>query len=87
MGVTPPAPRSTHVTRWRSDPFSRGSYSYIPVGAQPNDMRELGRPIGRIGFAGEATYFDYLGTVHGAMLSGLREAERIGGDRGTLPGF
>lgn len=28
-------------------------------------------------FAGEATHRQYLGTVHGAFLTGLREAERL----------
>ena len=28
-------------------------------------------------FAGEATHAHYFGTVHGAYLSGVREAKRI----------
>ncbi|MFN7762904.1 MAG: FAD-dependent oxidoreductase, partial [Pseudanabaena sp.] len=31
----------------------------------------------RVFFAGEATYGKYIGTVHGALLSGEREASRI----------
>jgi monoamine oxidase len=38
----------------------------------------LAEPIGdRVFFAGEATYGKYIGTVHGALLSGEREANRI----------
>ena len=27
-----PAPAAAHVTRWRSDPYARGAYSYMKVG-------------------------------------------------------
>ena len=38
----------------------------------------LPEPVGaRLLFAGEATSEDYPSTVHGAYLSGLREAERV----------
>lgn len=88
LGETVPPPMATHVTRWRSDPFSLGSYSYMPVGASPADMNELARPVGtRLLFAGEATFYDYFGTVHGALLSGLREAERLGASRSVVPGL
>ena len=81
LGREIPEPRAAVVTRWRDDPFSRGSYSYLPIGASPDDMRALGAPESeRLLFAGEATVPEAYGTVHGALLSGLREARRIGGD-------
>jgi len=71
-------PEAVVRTRWRSDPFSFGSYSFIPVGAFAKDREVLGEPIGeRVFFAGEATNRRYPATVHGAYLSGVREASRI----------
>lgn len=83
-----PEPVAVHVTRWRDDPYSLGSYSYLPIGATPEDMSELGQPVGeRLLFAGEATEPLLYATVHGAMMSGLREARRIAGEDATLPGI
>mmetsp|Transcript_5183 Transcript_5183/g.12401 ORF Transcript_5183/g.12401 Transcript_5183/m.12401 type:complete len:500 (-) Transcript_5183:403-1902(-) len=62
------------VTRWLADPHSMGAYSYLPVGATPEDRQELARREGQIFFAGEATEGKYPSTVHGAHLSGLRAA-------------
>ncbi len=74
-----PTPVSTYVTHWTTDPWFGGSYSYLPVGASPDDMEALAAPVeGRVLFAGEATIAEYYQTVHGAMLSGMREAERLG---------
>gem|GEM_PF-2576570 len=65
-------------TKWVSDPFTKGAYSYIGVGATEADYAALAKPVmNRVFFAGEATYVDYLATVHGAYLSGLREAANI----------
>ena len=65
-------------TSWASDPFAKGAYSYIGVGATEADYAALAKPvINRVFFAGEATYVDYLATVNGAYLSGLREAANI----------
>ena len=74
-----PEPRKMAVTRWGGDPFSRGSYSYVPVGATNKNYDILAEPLaeGRLRFAGEATIRKYPGTVHGAFLSGVREAEAI----------
>ncbi|KAK4468293.1 hypothetical protein MN116_008444 [Schistosoma mekongi] len=102
-----PNPIDAYVTRWRSDPYSRGSYSYVAVGATGSDYDILGEPVyhptsdhvkqtknhtmeqqfhenentckpsPRIFFAGEHTCRCYPATVHGALLSGLREAARV----------
>jgi monoamine oxidase len=73
-----PQPMGSIVTRWGSDPYARGSYSFIAVGSSPDDMDALAEPAGeRLMFAGEATNREWFGTVHGAYLSGIREAERI----------
>jgi monoamine oxidase len=63
--------------RWGQDPFALGSYSYLPVGSTPDDLDTLAAPFGRVHFAGEATNRDFQATVHGAYLSGLREAQRL----------
>lgn len=71
-------PIDAQITRWASDPFALGSYSYNALGATPRDRKMLAAPLGnRLFFAGEATHPDYFGTTHGAYLSGLRAAEEI----------
>ncbi|XP_044734274.1 lysine-specific histone demethylase 1A [Chrysoperla carnea] len=92
-----PQPKETIVTRWRADPWSRGSYSFVAVGSSGSDYDLLASPVvpptptstsddksedaalteGRVFFAGEHTMRNYPATVHGAFLSGLREASRI----------
>ena len=63
---------------WQADPYSRGAYSYIPVGGL-DAPRLLARPIeDTLFFAGEATDLDgQNGTVNGAMASGQRAAIEI----------
>jgi len=73
-----PNPVAFGITRWNSDPFARGSYSSPRPGSTSEDYDLLAEPVGlRLFFAGEATNRDYRSTVHGAYLSGLREAGRI----------
>ena len=72
-----PLPRGAEVTRWREDPWCRGSYSYVPVGGSYQDHAALAEPEGRVRFAGEHTAGKAASTVHGAMMSGLREAQRL----------
>uniref|UniRef100_A0AAQ5X393 Lysine-specific histone demethylase n=1 Tax=Amphiprion ocellaris TaxID=80972 RepID=A0AAQ5X393_AMPOC len=85
-----PQPKETVVTRWRADPWARGSYSYVAAGSSGNDYDLMAQPIipgpaipgasqpvPRLFFAGEHTIRNYPATVHGALLSGLREAGRI----------
>ncbi|MBO9045989.1 FAD-dependent oxidoreductase [Curtobacterium flaccumfaciens pv. flaccumfaciens] len=77
FGPSVPRPEAFRITRWAEDPFSRGSYSYLHVGASPDDHDLLGTPSGRVQLAGEATWSDDPATVHGALLSGLRAAGRL----------
>jgi predicted NAD/FAD-dependent oxidoreductase len=78
FGRSIPDPDAVVVTRWGSDPFSLGAYSSIPAGASGKDYDTLAEPVGdRVFFAGEATSRSYPATVHGAFLSGEREAKRI----------
>lgn len=78
LGSRVPEPTGVRITRWGSDPFSFGSYSFIPVGGSAASYDALAEPVGgRLFFAGEATNRRYPATVHGAFLSGVREAERI----------
>ncbi len=78
FGASIPEPIDFQVTRWASDPFALGSYSFNPVGAHPRLRRKLAEPLeGKLYFAGEATDYDYFGTAHGAYLSGVRAAREI----------
>ena len=78
FGEPPPPPRDVLVTRWGRDPFARGSYSHLPVGARYGAIEALRKPIDdTIFFAGEATETAHIATVHGAHLSGLRAAEEV----------
>ncbi|ONK65968.1 uncharacterized protein A4U43_C06F2830 [Asparagus officinalis] len=73
-----PDPIQTVCTKWGSDPLSRGSYSHVRVGSSGKDYDILAENIGgRLFFAGEATTRQYPATMHGAFLSGLREAASI----------
>jgi len=79
QGITVPEPIQTVCTRWGSDPFTLGSYSNVAVGASGDDYDILAESVGdgRLFFAGEATNRRYPATMHGAFLSGLREAANM----------
>lgn len=78
FGSSIPNPSAYLTTRWGQNPLTYGSYSYIPVGATSEDFLTLSQSIeDRLFFAGEATMRQYPGTVHGAYLSGIREAVRL----------
>ena len=101
----------SYVSRWGSDKYARGSYSYVKIGSSGHDYDLLAHPLSlpslrdadriitsraknmpalvqqlqhrpygeewngwRVFFAGEATCRNYPATVHGALLSGLRDA-------------
>ncbi|MEU9078663.1 NAD(P)/FAD-dependent oxidoreductase [Kitasatospora sp. NPDC048538] len=75
-----PQPTDFQITRWASDPYARGSYSYYKTGSTPGMRDALAARIGdRVHFAGEATHRESSATVHGAYLSGIRAAKEIAG--------
>jgi len=79
-------PTSVARSRWGTDPRFHGSYSYPGPGATGGEADALAEPLragqgggGRpaVCFAGEHTSRSYMGTVHGAMCTGEREAKRL----------
>ncbi|MFT5679453.1 MAG: polyamine oxidase [Myxococcota bacterium] len=88
LGRSIPDPIGTAVTNWHSDPFSQGSYSYLPIGSSTDAFTAMAQPVDdRLLFAGEHTAEDYYQTVHGALISGLREARRLGVGPFAIPGL
>ncbi|MET9887417.1 NAD(P)/FAD-dependent oxidoreductase [Streptomyces sp. NPDC006430] len=75
-----PAPTDHQITRWASDPYAQGSYSFTRLGATSDLRDQLAASVGgRVHFAGEATDRKDYATVHGAYRSGLRAANKITG--------
>ncbi|XP_068696345.1 peroxisomal N(1)-acetyl-spermine/spermidine oxidase-like [Montipora foliosa] len=80
---------NVYVTHWATNPLTRGSYSFLSKEAKGRDFDCLASPLPDVSadnksipalqvmFAGEATNRHYYGTVHGAYLTGIREAERV----------
>lgn len=73
-----PEPIDYQITRWSTDPYSLGAYSFNPINSHPRMRHQMAQPVaGKLYFAGEATDQDYYGTAHGAYLSGIRAAREI----------
>ncbi len=67
-----------HVTSWQDDPFARGSFAYMKVGATTDDHDTLATPIGGVlHLAGEATWTEDPATVTAAICSGHRAAANV----------
>lgn len=80
-----PQPKETVVTRWRADPWARGSYSFVSVGSSGSDYDLLAAPVTpsddntvngdsekglpRLFFAGEHTIRNYPATVSRLRLT------------------
>ncbi|XP_069000868.1 peroxisomal N(1)-acetyl-spermine/spermidine oxidase [Embiotoca jacksoni] len=79
-------PRRILRSQWFHDLWTCGSYSHLRRGCSQQDQDNLMEPLPPKGsqshslqvlFAGEATHPCYYSTVHGAVLTGWREAERL----------
>lgn len=70
-------PVAAQASRWWTDSFSRGSYSFTAVGSGADDRVALAEPVDdRLWLAGEAQHPTRHSTVHGAWLSGEAAAEQ-----------
>jgi hypothetical protein len=83
-----PAPITYRITRWCSDTYSQGAYSFLAPGSSDQDYSSLQSSLCaegdflqlghsktmRLFFAGEHTSTHYPSLAHGALLSGLRAA-------------
>ena len=77
-GTSIPAPAHLLRTRWSTNENSFGAYSYTAVGTEMRHFEDLAEEIdNKLFFGGEHTEVDYFSTVHGAYLSGIREADKI----------
>ena len=73
-----PNPTNFLRTKWGQNINSFGAYTYATNGSTSINFDTLAQELNnKLFFAGEHTERDYRGTVHGAYLSGLREAEKI----------
>jgi Flavin containing amine oxidoreductase/NAD(P)-binding Rossmann-like domain len=69
-------PTGWAVSRWWDDPFSRGAWSLLRVGATPATRAQLGEPVSeRLIIVGEATHPTQAGMTHGAYEEGQRAAQ------------
>lgn len=69
---------------WARNDFVLGSYTFPKVGCPAAAVRDLASPVPSalkptLCFAGEATHSEFYSTMHGAVESGLREADRCVG--------
>jgi len=77
-GSNIPYPTNMLRTKWQTNENSFGAYSFTQVGTEMQHFEDLAEEIDdKLFFAGEHTEIDYFSTVHGAYLSGIREAEKI----------
>ncbi len=73
-----PNPTNFLRTKWGQNINSYGAYSYPTNGSSSADFNSLANELNnKVFFAGEHTEREYRGTVHGAYLSGIREANKI----------
>ena len=85
FGADIPDPINYCCTKWKADPYARGTYSYVGVGASGADYDELAKTVGNtLFFAGEATNKYYPATVPGLfehLLQTLSMTIRPRGER------
>ncbi|KAK7011631.1 spermine oxidase [Biomphalaria glabrata] len=79
--VVPP-PTAVNRTTWISNPYIRGTYSFLSTQIKKEDLKHLQMHLPpneepRVLFAGEGFAREFISTFHGAHLSGLEQADTI----------
>ena len=70
--------QSFHTHDWDADPYSRGAYTWVPVGGLDASAKLCEPLAGTLFFAGEHTdTTGHWGTVHAALRSGLRAGRQV----------
>jgi Flavin containing amine oxidoreductase len=80
-----PHPVDYRMTRWGHEQYSRMAFTYIPPGVDGfQELQAMSEPVydqtgakPTLMFAGEHTSVFHPSTIHGAFLSGIREAYRL----------
>lgn len=79
-----PNPIASSMTKWSSDPYSLGAYSFMAPGSSSADYNELGKPLYTasgvpwLQLAGEAAgSWPYPAQVHGAFTAGTKAGHLI----------
>jgi monoamine oxidase len=76
-------PEKVTVTKWKTDEYAFGSYSFNKLGAGKNFRKHLKKPIKqRVYIAGEATSTKYHATTHGAYFSGVAAGTSVANSLG-----
>ncbi|HWD98111.1 MAG TPA: NAD(P)/FAD-dependent oxidoreductase, partial [Bryobacteraceae bacterium] len=77
LGEHPGSPEAAWFHDWSADPFALGAYSYVRTGGLAA-LAKLQKPVeNTICFAGEALAVGHMGTVHGALESGIEAAAAL----------
>jgi monoamine oxidase len=74
---TPSALRKADTIAWEHEEWSRGGYAYFDPSFDPKLRTWLGRPFGRLLFAGEHTSLRWQGYMNGAIETGRRAAAEV----------
>ncbi|XP_069679727.1 spermine oxidase [Periplaneta americana] len=80
-----PKPKLCICTSWRKQPYTRGAYTAMAVGASQIDIEHIAQPLYAtpqqkkpvLLFAGEHTHSSFYSTVHGAYLTGRSAAQML----------
>jgi monoamine oxidase len=72
-------PEKVVVTKWNTDKYSLGTYSFNKVSMDKKCRTQLAKPImkQRVYITGEATSFRHFGTTHGAYYEGVKTALKV----------